>query len=119
MSQCDYIKRKRVAVELKMQSKLPSIIEAGKYINYKEFELENTITANKMKYEKILPSNSVNVFGMQINNPTNCASYELCAGTNSRINRKPMSGVQIYAFPLPIVRPHQTANKTTVCTFCE
>jgi mannose/fructose/N-acetylgalactosamine-specific phosphotransferase system component IIB len=95
MSQGDYIKYKRVAVELLDQSKnLAPVIGSGQYINYKSFTLENTILNTKLSYTKLVPLSSVNVFGMQKNNPSGCASFILCSGTNSRVNRKPIMNVQ-------------------------
>ena len=102
MSQSDYIRYKRVATELKNQkNNLAPVIDSGKYIDYKGFTLENTIINNTPDYTKLLPPSSVNVFGMQINNPSNCPPFILCSGTNYRVNRKPLLGIQSYATPLP------------------
>ena len=119
MSQSDYIRYKRVANELRNQSaNLPPVIESGKYINYKAFTLENTILSNKLTYTKILPSSSINVFGMQMKEPSSCPTFILCSGTNSRVNRRPLSGMQINAQPLPIKTPNKTIDKLPVCDYC-
>jgi hypothetical protein len=95
MSQSDYITYKRTAVELLDQSKnLAPVIQSGQYIKYKSFTLENTILSTKPSYTKLIPQSSVNVFGMQMNNPSGCSTFILCSGTNSRINRKPMMNIQ-------------------------
>jgi hypothetical protein len=119
MSQSDYIQYKRVALELSNQAKnLDPVIGSGKYIGYKAFTLENTIISNKPSFTKLQPTSSVNVFGMQINNPSICQTFKLCTGTNSRVNRKPLLGTQIYSMPLPIAKPNVTANKLNVCKYC-
>ena len=119
MSQSDYIRYKRVANELRNQSEnLPPVIESGQYINYKAFTLENTILSNKLTHTKIIPPSSVNVFGMQINNPSSCSTFLLCSGTNSRANRRPLLGTQIAAQPLPVIKPNKTPNKLTSCKYC-
>ena len=119
MSQSDYIKYKRVAVELKNQAKnLAPVIGAGQYVDYKAFTLENTIINTKQDYKKLTPSNSVNVFGMQINTPSNCSTFTLCTGTNSRVNRKPLTGTQSAAQPLPILQTHKTPSNLYICNYC-
>ena len=119
MSQSDYIRYKRVALELSNQTKnLAPVIESGKYIGYKAFTLENTIISNKMSFTKLQPTSSVNVFGMQIDNPFSCQTFKLCTGTNSRVNRKPLLGTQISSMPLLTVKPNVTANKLNVCKYC-
>jgi hypothetical protein len=118
MSQSDYIQHKRVAVELKTQSKLPSTIESGKYTNYKEFELENTIASTKLRYDKLLQANSVNVFGVPVINAQNCTTFTLCSGTNTRPNRKPIQGTRLFSMPLKLKPAHKTADKTPVCNSC-
>jgi hypothetical protein len=119
MSQSDYIRYKRVAVELQNQKKnLPPVIGSGQYINYKAFTLENTIISNKPDFTKLTPTNSVNIFGMQMNTPSNCAKFTLCTGTNSRVNRKPLTGTQSNAQPLAIASPHITPTKLFICNYC-
>jgi hypothetical protein len=116
MSQSDYIKYKRVATELKnQQNNLAPVIYSGKYIDYKAFTLENTIISNKIDYTKIKPPSSVNVFGMQINNPSNCPPFILCSGTNYRVNRKPLLGFQSSAKPLSTPVHRLTLANMCIC----
>jgi len=116
MSQGDYIRYKRLANDLRNQSEnLPPVIESGQYINYKAFTLENTILSNKLTHTKIIPPSSVNVFGIQRNNPSSCSTFILCSGTNSRANRRPLLGTQIAAQPLPVIKPHITTDKHFCC----
>jgi hypothetical protein len=119
MSQSDYIKYKRVAVELNNQAKnLAPVIGAGQYTNYKAFTLENTIFNTKPNYMKLTPYTSVNVFGIQKYTPSDCSTFTLCTETNSRVNRKPLTGTQSDARPLPILQPHKTLLKLKVCNYC-
>jgi len=119
MSQSDYIRYKRVAVELKDQAKnLAPVIDSSQYVNYKAFTLENTILSTKPDYTKLVPQNSVNVFGMQINNPGNCSTFNLCTGTDSRVNRRPLTGTQIDVHPLPTLQYNKKLPKLFVCKYC-
>ena len=120
MSQSDYIRYKRVAVELKDQAKnLAPVIDSSQYTNYKAFTLENTIINTNMDYRKLTPPNSVNVFDMQINNPGNCSTFTLCTGTNSRVNRRLLSATQSYTPPLPpVVQLYKKTPNVFKCTHC-
>jgi hypothetical protein len=120
MSQSDYIRYKRTAYELRNQSEnLLPVIESGQYIKYKAFTLENTITSNKDTYTKLQPSTSVNVFGIQRDNPSSCPRFILCSGTDERVNKKPLSKTRIYAYPLPIAKPHKTVDQLPMCQKCD
>ena len=119
MSQSDYIRYKRVALELKNQAEnLAPVIGSGQYTNYKAFTLGNTIYSSKPDYTKLQPSSSVNVFGMQINSPSTCSVFKLCTGTNSRVNRRPLSGTQSSAQPLPKPKEHIIPSKLSICQYC-
>ena len=123
MSQSDYIKYKRLANELSNQKKnLEPVIESGKYVGYKSFTLENTIISSKPSFTKLQPQSSVNVFGMQINNPSTC-TFQLCSNTNSRVNRKPLLEIQSVSKPIPQNKPHKNPDKLTpdklfICNNC-
>jgi hypothetical protein len=119
MSQSDYIRYKRVANELSNQAKnLDPVIGAGKYVDYKAFTLENTIINNKQSFTKLQPKSSVNIFGMQFNTKPACSTFKLCSDTNTRVNRKPLSGVQIYSLPIPVKIRHKLADELNVCNYC-
>ena len=120
MSQSDYIKYKRLQQELSNQRKnLAPVINSSQYIGYKSFDMENTITNSKLSYVKLQPAGSVNVFGMQINNPSSGAClFNFCKGTDSRVNRKPLSGTQIYSHPLKIPLKPKTIEDLIVCKHC-
>jgi hypothetical protein len=87
MSQGDYIRYKKVAQVLKMQSKLPPVIESGQYTNYKEFSIENTVVNDLTQYDRVLPNNMRVVFGMERPKATTCPTFEVCVNTNLRTNR--------------------------------
>jgi hypothetical protein len=119
MSQSDFIRYKRVAVELRNQAKnLAPVIDSGKYTDYKAFTLENTILSNKPSFTKLQSPSSVNVFGMQKNNPSGCSTFTLCRGTNNRVNRKPLLDIYSKSQPLRMVSTHITPNKLDVCNYC-
>lgn len=94
MSQSDYIKHKRISFELEDQRKLPPVMNAQKYTEYKEYSLENSIYSNTINYDKIIPVNTPVVFGIQYNSAKiqNCPQFTLCSSTNTRLNRKPLTG---------------------------
>ncbi len=95
MSQSDYIKHKRISYELTEQRKLAPVFNAGKYTEYKEYSLENTIYSSTINYDKIIPVNTPVIFGIQYNNVQNCPGLILCSSTNTRPNRVPMVGTFI------------------------
>lgn len=98
MSQSDYIKYKRVAQELKVQSKLSPILDAGKYMEYKEFSLENSITSDSARYDKLIPIGIPVVFGMERSCASACPEFLVCRNTDSRPNRHPLGASFIGPF---------------------
>ena len=118
MSQSDYIKYKRVAVELKAQTQLSPVIEAGQYTRFKDFTLENTTLSNKLRYDKLQPSNTITVFGITQMKAANCASFQLCSNTNTRVNRMPLLGVYSNAMPLASPKIEKTIRDSKLCSNC-
>lgn len=88
MSQGDYIRYKRVAQELKVQTKLPAVLDSGKYTNYKEFSIENTVVNDITTYDRVIPTNTRIVFGMERPHATSCPTFDVCNKTDDRSNRK-------------------------------
>lgn len=80
MSQCDYIKYKRVANELKNQA---ASMSPAQYTQYKEFTLENTIVNTKQTNNQLALSGRHPIFGME-KKVTNCPTFTICKNTNSR-----------------------------------
>ena len=116
MSQSDYIRRKRVANQLRTQTKLSPVLNAGQYIDYKEFSLENTIVSTAQDYNSFVPANVSIVFDMHIKTPANCPQFILCSGTNQRPNRVLRSLAP--SAPLALNPKHKTADKLSVCNYC-
>jgi hypothetical protein len=106
MSQSDYIRHKRISNELANGNlnNAPSVFNAGQYISYKEYSLENTILNSSISYNHIIPPNIPVVFGIQYNNASSCPPFILCTNTNTRPNRKPLMNILSQPAPLrPIV----------------
>jgi len=87
MSQGDYIRYKRVSQELKRQSKLPYVFDSGSYTNYKEYSVENTVVNDLTRYDRVIPTTTRVVFGMERPRATACPGFEVCRNTNQRGNR--------------------------------
>ena len=95
MSQSDYIKFKKISIELTNSSDFPPIFNMSDYINYEEYALENTIRNTKITYNVLTPSNKLPVYGMLKSTTNTCAqNYKLCKNTNQRPNRRPLLGPQ-------------------------
>lgn len=79
MSQGDYLKYKKISVELKI-NKLEPILNNDDYIQYKEYALENKITSSskKLTYNKLLPPNTKNIFDIEKKNTGNCPGFIFC-----------------------------------------
>lgn len=113
MSQSDYIKYKKVANELKNLGECGSVLESGKYTDFKNFQLENTILDTNIMYSKLLPPNYVSVFGIA-KNPATCgvAQFPLCNSTNLRENRVPM---RVAKMSLCLNRPLALKTAKAIC----
>ena len=92
MSQSDYIRHKRISYELSNQRKLPSILNSGQYVSYKEYSLENTIQNTNIEYNQLVPPNTQLVFGIEYHNALACPQFPLCEDTDKRLNRKTSVG---------------------------
>ena len=93
MSQSDYISYKKTQREMaeyaKEPTKLPAILEAGKYIAYKDYALVNTIVTHKEQYDKYVDPTVPIVFGMVKKCVDQTPVIPFCVGTDQRTNRKP------------------------------
>ncbi len=94
MSQSDYVKYRRVTRELKEMntpadiSGVPSVLSYDKYIQYKEFALEKSLSQeDKYDYDRLLPPTARTIFGLTRLDPTNCSTFGICTNTNTRPNR--------------------------------
>ena len=109
MSQSDYIKYKKIATQLRidnsgaknnvLNSQNTPVLKSQNYTDFVEYALENSITNNKIIYHQITPSGKQIIMDME-KITTNCPSFKVCTGTNTRSNRIPMS--QGYNNPTPV-----------------
>lgn len=103
MSQSDYIRYKRVNSEMaemaKSPKKMPSILESGKYISYKEYSLENTIVKHNEEYDKLVNPNYPIVFGMVKKCIVPEQNMIFCRGTDKRPNRVLVTNRPIFHTP--------------------
>lgn len=111
MSQSDYIKFKNTSFQLKQQNLAP-VLSSNQYQSFVSYQLANTITNNKITYNKLIQPNKQIVFGMETK-ITNCPTFILCKNTNTRENRVETSGLQCTP-----IRPKKMKNdisKTSMC----
>ena len=117
MSQSDYLKYKKISTALKIDGndKLP-VFESQKYLNYKQYALENTINNSSVLYDRITPANKRVVFGMD-KNATSCPNFIICQNTQSRPNRVAMAEVYFTPTPMPrtIKDTKHADNQKTDC----
>ncbi len=110
MSQSDYLKYKRVATQLRIDAQ-PTVIESQKYVNFKEYTLENTIVNTKPILNRVTPKGRQPILGMD-KAVSSCPTFYnttdgLCSRSYNRPNRIPLSTVYVGPKPLPL-----TANQT-------
>ena len=98
MSQSDYIKYKRVSAQLRVDSgdKSHPVFDCRDYTDYKQYSLESNIVNTKLTPNQLIPSNSKQIFNMNIKT-TGCPSFIICTRTNNRPGRTNMG--DIYAKP--------------------
>ncbi len=87
MSQSDYLKRKKIATELKNDhaTNHPSVLNSKQYLSYLSYSLGNNIENTKITYNKIVPNTKRNIFNIE-QTTTNCPTFE-CSDSSSRPNR--------------------------------
>ena len=101
MSQSDYIKYKRVSTELRLDASCSPVLTSQNYLDFEQFNLENTVVNTCNNYSLLTPSGEQIVFGME-RNATYCPSFNLCRNTNKRPNRVPMPPVYFTPVPQPL-----------------
>lgn len=119
MSQSDYIKYKKVSVDLKT-NKLPSILNQQDYISFKEYSLENNIPVTKLNYNKLIPVNRQIVMNMEkkTSNVSLCPTFIICKNTNNRTNRIPLLDTQIQPQPYRPLNERETAKDIKDTRLC-
>jgi len=86
MSQSDrltYLKNKFI---LKEQTKLSPILSLTSYLQFKNYQLTNTIINSKPTLNNLSLTNTHFFYGIPVN-PTNCTPFIECINTNQRPNR--------------------------------
>ena len=111
MSQSDYITYKRSQMVWK-NGKLPTVLEPSQYESFKNYALENTVMNQKISYSQLLPTNTQNIYNMEIDQANYCNSFSICENTNERRNRILMRPVKTH----PTKRYHKI--QTTYCCNC-
>ena len=119
MSQSDYLKYKRVSTQLRIDAQ-PTVIESRKYVNFKEYTLENTIVNTKPILNRVTPIGRQPIFGMD-KAVSSCPTFNLCSRSYNRTNRVPLSTVYVGPTPLPLTvnDTKNTRNKNPGCVSCD
>ena len=93
MSQSDYITYKRSQMIWK-NGKLPTTLDPSMYESFKDYALENTVVNQKLSYSQLQPTNTQNVYNMEIKQANYCHPFSICNNTNQRTNRIAMHPVK-------------------------
>jgi|AntAceMinimDraft_11_1070367.scaffolds.fasta_scaffold07850_3 hypothetical protein len=88
MSQGDYIKRKQISHKLEDNglSSYGTVLNAKDYTDFKKYSLEGTITSSTATLNNLEIPNKPRIFDMEMDT-TNCPSFIVCNGTDTRPNR--------------------------------
>ena len=93
MSQSDYISSKRKIYQSTGNAMLtlPSILDAGTYIEFKGRAIANSTPNTSLRTSQIIPTGWYEEFGMERANvnydTTVCPAFVLCENTDTRVNR--------------------------------
>lgn len=85
MSQSDLLKHKRISTLLRVDTQ-PPVFNPQTLLDFKQFQLVNTITNSKQLYNQSVNDNRTNVFNMELN-VSGCETFIDCNGTDQRPNR--------------------------------
>jgi hypothetical protein len=85
MSQSDLIKHKRIGTILKM-NKLDTIFTNQDYIDFKQYEIANTIENTTTLTTQLVPSGYNLIFGIE-KKVSECTSFIICKDTEERANK--------------------------------
>ena len=112
MSQSDYIKYKRVSTQLYLDASYNQspVFTAQTYLDYEQFQLENTIKNWSNNYRLMTPSGEQIVFNME-KRVSKCPTFQICSGTNIRPNRVPLP--QVYFTPKNLPLNWRKKNKAS------
>ena len=93
MSQSDYITYKR-SQTVWNNGKLPTTLEPSQYESFKDYALEHTVTNDKLSYSQLQPTNTRNIYNMEIKQSNYCIPFAICNNTNERTNRTLLNPVK-------------------------
>ena len=85
MSQSDLLKHKRIGTILKM-NKLDAIFTNQDYIDFKQYEIANTIENTTTLTTQLVPSGYNIIFGIE-KKVSECTSFIVCKDTQDRPNK--------------------------------
>jgi hypothetical protein len=119
MSQSDYLKHKKIATRLKIDNdtvKQPPVFDSKSYIQFKQFEVANSVENTKLNYNNITPDGVQSVFGVD-RVVTDCTNFPLCMDTHLRTNRIPMLDIYSACRPIPltVTQRNAAANLKNSC----
>lgn len=118
MSQSDYLKRKKIATKLQIDNdteKQPPVFDSSTLLDYKEFQISNSILNTKSALNRLQEDGKQRVFGME-QNVSGCTTFPACT-TDGRTNRVPL--LDIYSkcriLPLNILERNSADNLKNEC----
>ena len=119
MSQSDYLRRKRVSYILRNDAATdPSVLNSGKLLSYKQYQLENEIVSTNQPTHNILPAGKQDIFGME-KNVSGCPTFIVCGDTSARPNRVAHTGRMCNNVPLNWHEKNDLKNAKQLWCKCE
>lgn len=119
MSQSDYLRRKRVSYILRNDAASdPSVLDSGKLLSYKQYQLENEIVSTNQPNHNILPVGKQDILGME-RNISECPTFIVCGDTSSRPNRVAHTGRMCSDVPLNWHEKNALNNAKQLLCKCE
>jgi hypothetical protein len=123
MSQGDYIRAKREIRQTRLDAMqaLPSIMDAGIYIESKGRAIACSVRGTTLRVSQILPSGRYEEFGMERNSgvyaTATCPEFMLCVDTNTRANRV-LATTPVFSAPLYLsARYYVTTQPCDPCCY--
>ena len=111
MSQNNYTDHLRNSTILKEQTKLPYVLNAKDYTQYKNYSIVKNIPNTKISFSQLSSSINTNIFDIE-RNTMNCPEFQLCKNTNQRTNRDKNTE----QLPVPMKKYNKNiTEKTCIC----
>jgi len=117
MAQSDYIKRLKLATEIKQQNELNPVLTSRDYILFKEYTITSTVKNTTPFNNEVTSPGITNVFEMPLPNVDNCPTFIECQLTNTRPNRLPLKDVYVTPRPVTHYVKQRTNNKCSACCY--